>query len=72
MLPNYFYNNSYTIVQSKDAVMIMTEMVHDATPAARFPAATSIVFPPAVAVVVATHEPATFGSSAMTRPSVNS
>ena len=30
MLPNYFYNNSYTIVQSKDAVMILTEMVHDA------------------------------------------
>src|ERR671920_1917433 len=30
MLPNYFYNNNYTIVQTKDAVMIMTEMVHDA------------------------------------------
>ena len=30
MLPNYFYNNNYTIVQSKDNVMIMTEMVHDA------------------------------------------
>jgi hypothetical protein len=30
MLPNYFYNNSYTIVQSKDNVMILTEMVHDA------------------------------------------
>ena len=30
MLPNYFYNNSYTIVQSKDAVVILTEMVHDA------------------------------------------
>ena len=30
MLPNYFYNNSYTIVQSKDTVMILTEMVHDA------------------------------------------
>jgi hypothetical protein len=29
MLPNYFYNNNYQIVQSKDAVMIMTEMVHD-------------------------------------------
>ncbi len=29
MLPNYFYNNSYTIVQSKDNVMILTEMVHD-------------------------------------------
>jgi hypothetical protein len=30
MLPNYFYNNNYTIVQTKDYVMIMTEMVHDA------------------------------------------
>jgi hypothetical protein len=30
MLPNYFYNNSYTIVQSKDNVMLLTEMVHDA------------------------------------------
>jgi hypothetical protein len=30
MLPNYFYNNNYTIVQTPDAVMIMTEMVHDA------------------------------------------
>jgi hypothetical protein len=30
MLPNYFYNNNYTIVQTKDNVMIMTEMVHDA------------------------------------------
>ena len=30
MLPNYFYNNNYTIVQSKDTVVIMTEMVHDA------------------------------------------
>jgi hypothetical protein len=29
MLPNYFYNNNYTIVQTKDSVMIMTEMVHD-------------------------------------------
>jgi hypothetical protein len=29
MLPNYFYNNNYTIVQSKDTVMILTEMVHD-------------------------------------------
>ncbi|MGQ0734810.1 MAG: hypothetical protein ACT4QD_14295 [Acidobacteriota bacterium] len=29
MLPNYFYNNNYTIVQTKDQVMIMTEMVHD-------------------------------------------
>ena len=30
MLPNYFYNNNYTIVQTKDHVMILTEMVHDA------------------------------------------
>jgi len=29
MLPNYFYNNNYTIVQTADHVMIMTEMVHD-------------------------------------------
>jgi hypothetical protein len=29
MTPNYFYNNNYTIVQTRDAVMIMTEMVHD-------------------------------------------
>ena len=29
MVPNYFYNNNYQIVQSKDHVMIMTEMVHD-------------------------------------------
>jgi hypothetical protein len=29
MTPNYFYNNNYTIVQTPDAVMIMTEMVHD-------------------------------------------
>ena len=29
MLPNYFYNNNYTIVQTKDHVAIMTEMVHD-------------------------------------------
>ena len=29
MLPNYFYNNNYTIVQNKDHVLIMTEMVHD-------------------------------------------
>ena len=29
MLPNYFYNNSYTIVQTPEHVMIMTEMVHD-------------------------------------------
>ncbi len=30
MLPNYFYNNNYTIVQTPSHVMIMTEMVHDA------------------------------------------
>ena len=30
MFPNYFYNNNYTIVQTPDHVMIMTEMVHDA------------------------------------------
>ncbi len=30
MLPNYFYNNNYTIVQTPDHLMIMTEMVHDA------------------------------------------
>jgi hypothetical protein len=29
MLPNGFYNNNYTIVQTADHVMIMTEMVHD-------------------------------------------
>jgi hypothetical protein len=30
MLPNYFYNNNYTIVQTRDTVMILTEMDHDA------------------------------------------
>jgi len=30
MLPNYWYNNNYTIVQTPDYVMIMAEMVHDA------------------------------------------
>lgn len=30
MLPNYFYNNNYTLVQTPDHVMIVTEMVHDA------------------------------------------
>ncbi len=30
MLPNYFYNDNYTIVQTRDAVLIFTEMVHDA------------------------------------------
>jgi hypothetical protein len=29
MIPNTFYNNNYTIVQTPDLVMIMTEMVHD-------------------------------------------
>jgi len=29
MLPNAFYNNNYTIVQNRDQIMIMTEMVHD-------------------------------------------
>ena len=29
MLPNYFYNNNYTIVQTADHIMILTEMVHD-------------------------------------------
>ena len=29
MLPNYWYNNNYTIVQNADYVMILVEMVHD-------------------------------------------
>jgi hypothetical protein len=29
-LPNYFYNNLHQIVQTKDTVLILTEMVHDA------------------------------------------
>src|SRR6059036_138157 len=29
-LPNYFYNNLHQIVQTRDYVMILTEMVHDA------------------------------------------
>jgi hypothetical protein len=29
MLPNYFYNNNYTIVETGDHVLILTEMVHD-------------------------------------------
>lgn len=29
MLPNYWYNNNYTIVQNPAHVLIMTEMVHD-------------------------------------------
>ena len=30
MLPNYFYNNNYTFVQTKDTVVFLSEMVHDA------------------------------------------
>jgi hypothetical protein len=30
MLPNYFYNNNYQIVQTPDHVMVLVEMVHDA------------------------------------------
>jgi hypothetical protein len=30
MLPNYFYNNNYTFVQTKDNVVFLAEMVHDA------------------------------------------
>jgi hypothetical protein len=30
ILPTYFYNNLHQIVQTKDHVMILTEMVHDA------------------------------------------
>ena len=30
MLPNAFYNNNYTIVQTADHILIMSEMVHDA------------------------------------------
>jgi len=30
VLPNYFYNNLHQIVQTPDAVMILTEMIHDA------------------------------------------
>ena len=29
MLPNGFYNNNYRIVQSKDEIAILVEMVHD-------------------------------------------
>jgi hypothetical protein len=29
-LPNYFYNNLHQIVQTRDSVMILNEMVHDA------------------------------------------
>jgi hypothetical protein len=30
VLPNYFYNNLHQIVQTRDSIMILTEMVHDA------------------------------------------
>ena len=30
VLPNYFYNNLHQIIQTKDYIMILTEMVHDA------------------------------------------
>ena len=30
IFPNYFYNNLHQIVQTRDTVMILTEMVHDA------------------------------------------
>jgi hypothetical protein len=30
VLPNYFYNNLHQIVQTKESVLILTEMVHDA------------------------------------------
>jgi hypothetical protein len=29
MLPNYFYNNNYQFVQTRDTLMILVEMVHD-------------------------------------------
>src|SRR5207244_10166567 len=29
-LPNYFYNNMKQIVQTKDSILILNEMVHDA------------------------------------------
>jgi hypothetical protein len=29
MLPNYFYNNNYQIVQTKDQILVLVEMVHD-------------------------------------------
>jgi hypothetical protein len=29
MLPNYFYNNNYQFVQTRDALMVLVEMVHD-------------------------------------------
>jgi hypothetical protein len=30
MLPNYFYNNNYQIVQTRNHIMVLVEMVHDA------------------------------------------
>ncbi|MEE8321568.1 MAG: hypothetical protein V3R68_07005 [Gammaproteobacteria bacterium] len=30
MIPNNRYNNNYTIVQTADHILIMSEMVHDA------------------------------------------
>jgi hypothetical protein len=30
VLPNYFYNNLHQVVQTRDTVVILTEMVHDA------------------------------------------
>jgi len=29
MMPDYFYNNNYQIVQTPDTIMIMVEMIHD-------------------------------------------
>jgi hypothetical protein len=29
MLPNYFYNNNYQFVQTRDSLMVLVEMVHD-------------------------------------------
>jgi len=29
MMPDYFYNNNYQIVQTADTIMIMVEMIHD-------------------------------------------
>ena len=29
MLPNYFYNNNYQFVQTRDTLMVLVEMVHD-------------------------------------------
>ena len=30
MLPNYFYNNNYTFTQTRDHIVFLSEMVHDA------------------------------------------